>query len=244
MISASVHGSHTVVPGDTLYAIGQADHGVSWQQVWADNKWIKNPDLIYPGWKIALPARGEHFDPPPVPVHHREVARARHNQTSAFVGSGTLSFRGLEGLWMAAGGPSWAAAHAACIAEHESGGRQFAVGPVGERGYWQINPAAWPSWMATFDPLGNARAAVTISHHGSDWGAWTTAGMCLPRAWALVFHLLSSALRAGRAVVGVRCVRVRVAAMLGLGHWSRPPSPSGHRRSGRREPSRPGRSRS
>src|SRR6266487_2945315 len=103
MISASVHSSHTVVPGDTLYAIGQADHGVSWQQVWADNKWIKNPDLIYPGWKIKLPGRGEHADPPadpPAVAHAVQVPRARHNRPSAFVGSGTLSFRGLEGLWM------------------------------------------------------------------------------------------------------------------------------------------------
>lgn len=174
MISASVHGSHTVVPGDTLYAIGQADHGASWQAVWADNKWIKNPDLIYPGWVIRLPARGEHVAPVRVP--HIEHHRHHH---AVFVHSGTFSFAGLESLWMAAGGPSWAAAHAACIAEHESGGRSWAISPTNDWGLWQINKPSWGA-LATLDPLGNARAAVLISHRGSNWSPWATAGMCLP----------------------------------------------------------------
>ena len=173
MITATVHGSHTVAPGDTLYSIGQADHGVSWQQVWADNKWIKDPNLIYPGWVIRLPARGEHFDPP-APVHHY---RARPHRTAVFIHAGTFSFAGLEALWTAAGGPSWAASHAACIAEHESGGRSWAISPTNDWGLWQINKPSWGA-MATLDPLGNARAAVIISHRGSNWSPWATAGMC------------------------------------------------------------------
>lgn len=39
----------------------------------------------------------------------------------------------------------------------ESSGRQFATGPVGERGYWQINTNH--ASLSTSDPLGNARAS-------------------------------------------------------------------------------------
>jgi hypothetical protein len=58
------------------------------------------------------------------------------------------------------------------VALAESGGNQFATGSAGERGYWQINPDHGA--LSTYDPLGNARAAVQLSAGGTDWGAWTT----------------------------------------------------------------------
>lgn len=168
MIAVSFHGSHTVVSGDTLYSIGQTDHGASWQQVWNANKWIKNPDLIYPGWTIKLPDRGE-------PSRYRASTGAVPRHTSrvhAYAGSGTLSCAGLESLWRAAGGPSWAAFTAAEIAMAESGGRQYATGPAGERGYWQIHPDH--GFLSTYNAYGNARAAVIISGGGRNWAPWTT----------------------------------------------------------------------
>ena len=54
---------------------------------------------------------------------------------------------------------------AAEIAMAESSGRQFATGPVGERGYWQINTNHGS--LSTNDPLGNAKAAVIISANGT-----------------------------------------------------------------------------
>lgn len=96
--------------------------------------------------------------------------------TSASVHGGYLTYSGLEALWEAASGPAWAAPTAACIAEHESSGQQYATGPFGERGYWQINPDHGS--LSTYDPYGNARAAVLISDYGRDWSAWTTAPLC------------------------------------------------------------------
>ena len=61
---------------------------------------------------------------------------------------------------------------AAEIAEAESSGEQFATGPFGERGYWQINPNHGS--LSTYDPIGNARAAVELSDDGEDWDPWTT----------------------------------------------------------------------
>ena len=60
----------------------------------------------------------------------------------------------------------------AAIAMAESSGRQFATGGVGERGYWQINPDHGS--LSTYDPLGNAKAAVIISAGGTNWTPWTT----------------------------------------------------------------------
>jgi hypothetical protein len=163
--------AYTVQSGDTLSAIAQHELGSAgrWPSLCAANG-IKNCDLIFPGQRLTLNLAR-------VPARAAERV-TRPVKPSRFVGGGTLGYQGLEGLWEAAGGPSWAAPTAACIAEHESGGRQYATGPVGERGYWQINPAAWPPSMATYNPYGNARAAVKISNYGRDWSAWTTAPMC------------------------------------------------------------------
>lgn len=91
-------------------------------------------------------------------------------------GASHYSYSGLESLWIGAGGPSWAARTAACIAEAESGGNANDTGLSGERGLWQIMPS-WGS-LSTYSPTGNARGAVIISHGGTNWGPWTTRGRC------------------------------------------------------------------
>lgn len=104
-------------------------------------------------------------------------AAVAHHVTVAAAGpvpSGTLSCAGLETLWEDAGGPPSAAVLAASVAMAESGGNQYAYSPAGDVGYWQINAPIWGTGLATTDPLGNARAAVQISHDGTDWNPWTT----------------------------------------------------------------------
>jgi hypothetical protein len=85
---------------------------------------------------------------------------------------GTLNCHGLEALWRSAGGVRSAEVTAASIAMAESGGNQSATGPVGERGYWQINTNHGA--LSTYNAHGNARAAVKISGNGTDWSPWTT----------------------------------------------------------------------
>ena len=86
--------------------------------------------------------------------------------------SGTLSCSGLEQLWESAGGNPADAFMAAEIAMAESGGNQYAHSPTDDFGYWQINVSNGA--LATYDAYGNARAAITISHDGTDWYPWTT----------------------------------------------------------------------
>jgi lysozyme-like protein len=100
----------------------------------------------------------------------RAVVTAKYSGHTALPGH--LSCRGLESLWESAGGNSGSAFLAAEIAMAESGGNQYATGPAGERGYWQIHPDHGA--LSTYDPYGNARAAVIISDNGRNWSPWTT----------------------------------------------------------------------
>ncbi len=98
------------------------------------------------------------------------VSEVSHSAPAASHGSYSCS--ALESLWEEAGGSSGTAFMAAEIAMAESGGNPNAVSPTDDFGLWQINGSHGS--MATLDPLGNARAAVSISGGGSSWGAWTT----------------------------------------------------------------------
>lgn len=91
-------------------------------------------------------------------------------------GGGTLSCSGLEALWESAGGSHSAAFTAAEIAMAESAGQQYSTdnntNGSTDRGYWQIN-STWGA-LSTYSAAGNARAAVQISHDGTDWSPWVT----------------------------------------------------------------------
>jgi hypothetical protein len=91
-------------------------------------------------------------------------------------GGGTLSCSGLEALWESAGGSSGTAFMAAEIATAESSGQQYATDDDGngtvDRGYWQINSIHGA--LSTYDPAGNARAAVQLSDDGTNWDPWVT----------------------------------------------------------------------
>jgi hypothetical protein len=103
---------------------------------------------------------------------HLRSGGSVHTVSSVSSSHGVYSCSGLETLWRNAGGSSGEAFTAAEIAMAESGGNPNAISPTDDFGLWQINGSHGS--MATLDPLGNARAAVSISNGGSSWGAWTT----------------------------------------------------------------------
>ncbi len=153
--------TYTVRPGDTLSGIAQQFYGnpADWTWIYDDNmSVIQNPNDIYPGEVLKIP-----YDQP---------AAAATTLTTAASLSGTLSCTQLEDLWEYAGGAQTEAFTAAEIAMAESSGEQYATGTVGERGYWQINPNHGS--LSTYNPVGNAKAAVIISANGTDWTPWTT----------------------------------------------------------------------
>lgn len=82
----------------------------------------------------------------------------------------------IKALWTQAGGSASAQNIAAAIAMAESGGNPSIThrnsdGSI-DRGLWQINSRHGA--LSTINPLGNARAAVSISSNGRNWHPWTT----------------------------------------------------------------------
>jgi LysM repeat protein len=167
--------TYTVRPGDTLSGIAQRFYGnpADWTWLWHVNESVvRNPNSIYAGEVLKIPA-----DPPAHAASyapkHSKTATTTTLTSSASRLSGTLGCSGLEALWEAAGGSHGEAFMAAEIAMAESGGNQYALSPTDDYGYWQINASHGPS-MATFNAMGNAKAAIAISDDGHDWDPWTT----------------------------------------------------------------------
>ena len=190
--SDAARRTYTVRTGDTLSGVTQRFYGkdANWRSLYAANESkISNPNLIYVGEELRLP---RHL-PAPAAMPAQSSASTtsytpRHASSGGASGassqaavstaatttnlSGTLGCGGLEALWVKAGGSPAVEVTAASIAMAESGGNQFATGTVGERGYWQINPVNGS--LSTYDPYGNARAAVIMSGNGTNWSPWTT----------------------------------------------------------------------
>jgi LysM repeat protein len=165
--------TYTVRPGDTLSSIARRFYGnpADWTWLWhVNSSVVHDPNSIYAGEVLKIPA-----DPPANAASYgpKHAKTGTTLTSSATHLSGTLSCSGLEALWEAAGGSHAEAFMAAEIAMAESGGRQYALSPTNDYGYWQINGSHGPA-MATFDPIGNAKAAIAISRDGNDWYPWTT----------------------------------------------------------------------
>jgi LysM repeat protein len=161
---------YTVQRGDTLSSIAQRFYGnpADWQRLYQANRSVvRNPNLILGGEVLNVPYHLTASTAAYAPRHARSTVLTA---SSAF--SGTLGCHALEELWEEAGGSQAQAITAASIAMAESSGLQFATGGVGERGYWQINPDHGS--LSTYDPLGNAKAAVILSDDGTNWTPWTT----------------------------------------------------------------------
>jgi len=160
--------TYTVRPGDTLSGIAQQFYGnpADWTWIYDDNlSEIQDPNDIFVGEVLKIPDG-------PVAVRTPKHVKATVLTTAATL-SGTLGCTQLEELWETAGGAQTEAFTAAEIAMAESSGNQYALSPDDDMGYWQIDEPAHPT-LATYDPMGNAKAAIIISDDGSDWTPWTT----------------------------------------------------------------------
>jgi LysM repeat protein len=167
--------TYTVRSGDTLSVIAAKFYGnpAHWTWIYAANRAkIHNPNSIYVGERLTIPNHAPAGTTSYAAKHAKKPATTVLTSSAKKL-SGNLGCSGLEALWVAAGGARSHAFIAAEIAMAESGGRQFAHSPTNDFGYWQINGVHGPG-MATYNPIGNARAAIAISANGSSWRAWTT----------------------------------------------------------------------
>jgi LysM repeat protein len=196
---------YKVREGDSLSTIARKyyGHASDWQYLFHVNeKTISNPNVIYEGEKILLPASvpGHYALTDYAPKHAKRAVttesavkksvtkkksteESRHSATITGAGgggsvviqrssSGTFSCAGLEQVWEEAGGSAATAHMAAEIAKAESGGNPNAISPTDDFGLWQIN--ASNGSLATLNAEGNAHSAVLMSDDGRDWDAWTT----------------------------------------------------------------------
>ncbi len=168
--------TYTVRSGDTLSSIAESyyNNPGDWQWIYEANRSeISNPNSVYVGESLTIPYRGPAGTTWYTPRHAKTAAQTAVLTTATSSLSGTLGCSGLEALWEAVGGSHAEAFTAAEIAVAESGGQQYALSPTNDYGYWQINGSHGPA-EATFNPIGNVKAAIAISGDGTDWGAWTT----------------------------------------------------------------------
>ena len=166
--------TYTVRSGDTLSSIAERyyHNANRWQWIYQANRSkIHNPNSIYVGERLTIPYNAPRGTASYTPRHAKASATVLTSSASKL--SGTLGCSGLEALWEAAGGSHAEAFMAAEIAMAESGGRQYAYSPTNDYGYWQINGSHGPA-QATFNPMGNAKAAIAISSNGRNWRPWTT----------------------------------------------------------------------
>ena len=167
--SVSSGKSYTVAAGDTLSGIAGKLCGNpgDWPGIWhANQAEIHRPDLIYPGQVLRFTCAELSAGPVPGSMAVRGPAPSPG-------APGAYSCTALESLWEQARGSPSEAFMAAEIARAESGGNPNAISVTDDLGLWQVNRSAHPT-LATFDPLANAEAAVSISSDGRDWSPWTT----------------------------------------------------------------------
>ncbi len=166
--------TYTVRSGDTLSSIAARYYHNSGHWTWiyeANRSRIHNPNSIYVGERLTIPYHAPTTTGSYTPKHGKRTATVLTSSSTKL--SGTLGCSGLEALWEAAGGSHSEAFVAAEIAKAESGGNQWAHSPTNDYGYWQINGSHGPA-EATYNPMGNARAAIAISDNGRNWRPWTT----------------------------------------------------------------------
>jgi len=174
-------GYYTVRPGDTLSRIaGYFCHSTSRYHELAAANGISNPNIINVGQRIWLACGGtggsNSGSSGGSSGGSQSISGSSYAAGSANIPatSSQFSFAGLERIWISAGGSSGTAYHAACIAEHESSGRSWAISPTDDWGLWQIH-AGGPSMLNAFT---NAQRAIAMSANGTNWSAWATRGMC------------------------------------------------------------------
>lgn len=182
--------TYTVRPGDTLSGVAMRKCGAAryWTGIYAASRargWTaRDADVLLAGQRLYLscayrPSMLRYATTPVLPgsatrAYVTTAVQSSRSQRSTPPGParpGYYSYAGLEVLWDSAGGPAWAAPHAAEIAECESGGRVSAYNASGASGLWQILGEVVPGNI--FDPYVNALNAVAkFRASGDTFAQW------------------------------------------------------------------------
>ena len=163
----------TVNPGDYLYKIATENQSTV-QRVYAANTDIDNPDLIFPGQNIRVPADNEQLPDRPLPTNSVAAAQAAAAPAPAAPAAPAVSNpapRVASAAPVVAGGSIWDSL-AAC----ESGGNWSINTGNGFYGGLQFTLSSWAGVGGSGYPNQASRdeqiARAQILQQRQGWGAW------------------------------------------------------------------------
>jgi resuscitation-promoting factor RpfA len=156
--------------GDNLSKIAKQAKLASWRPIWDLNKKISHPNLIYPGQKLLIPAKGEKIKHRPLPAlavtrvvsQERAAAPASGSRRSTVTRSASTS---------SVGGSVWDR-----LAQCESGGNWGTNTGNGFSGGLQFAPGTWRANGGTGSAHNASRAEqIRVAERvraSQGWGAW------------------------------------------------------------------------
>jgi LysM repeat protein len=155
---------HVVKQGDSLVKIAKEAKLPSWRPIYDLNKSVQHPDLIYPGQKLVIPAKGEKVKhrPLPAPAVYRLPSQERS-------GAPASSVRPTRSA--AVGGSVWDR-----LAQCESGGNWGTNTGNGYSGGLQFAPGTWRANGGSGSAHDASRAEqIRVAQRvqaSQGWGAW------------------------------------------------------------------------
>jgi LysM repeat protein len=155
--------------GDSLSKIAKRAKLASWRPIWDLNKKIKHPNLIYPGQKLVLPAKGEKVKHRPLPA--LAVTRVVSQERPAAPASSSQRSTATRSTSTSVGGSVWDR-----LAQCESGGNWGINTGNGYSGGLQFAPGTWAANGGSGSAHNASREEqirVAERVRGSQgWGAW------------------------------------------------------------------------
>jgi LysM repeat protein len=152
-----------VKQGDSLSKLAKQAKLSSWRPLWDLNTKIQHPNLIYPGQKLLLPAKGEKLKhrPLPAPAVTRVVAAERSAAPASRRATVTRSASGSvwDRLAQCESGGNWGIN----TGNGYSGGLQFSAGT------WRANGGTGSAYNASRAEQIRVAERVQASQ---GWGAW------------------------------------------------------------------------
>jgi LysM repeat protein len=159
--------THVVKQGESLAKIAKRAKLPSWRPIYDLNKKVAHPDLIYPGQKLVIPAKGEKVKhrPLPAPAVNRVASQERSAPAST-----TRSTRSTQRS-ATVGGSVWDR-----LAQCESGGNWGTNTGNGYSGGLQFAPGTWRANGGSGSAHNASRAEqIRVAQRvlaSQGWGAW------------------------------------------------------------------------
>jgi LysM repeat protein len=176
--ASSRGGTYTVKSGDTLSRIAGRQGLGSWRSLYDANPSIKNPNLIFPGQRLAVPSSSGQVSDRSFSTESSSVRHSQRHSTvqrSSFGSSTSSRHRSSSSRssGSVAGGGVWDR-----LAQCESGGNWSINTGNGFFGGLQFTQSSWSAAGGSGSPQNASRSEqIRVASHLQQmqgWGAWPT----------------------------------------------------------------------